>query len=274
MVEHGVGLHEEAVEDYDHETGQERREFYTELGREVLVGRAKQTIIDFDAEFDGGPGVGSLLSIGAVAPTGEEFYVELKPQTNSYILSMKNFCDKMGLTREYLEESGVPADEAARRFRDWLVEIRDKYSRPVVGAAFNSPNDWVHVDALLAKLHLAEGGNDDESVGTAQPRYNPMGVAPIDTKAFALGILPVGDNDEEILDWSSTSKSRLPEVVKPDLDFTHNALEDAKYQQLQHFAMWGMKVAGKFPELDGVIRNRLSERKRAQIGQLAAGASE
>ena len=67
--------------------------------------------------------------------------------------------------------------------------------------------------------------------------------------------------------WKATSKTNLPDTVSPDLVFTHNALDDAKYQQLQHFAMVGAFNVGKDPELDATIRDRLAARRQAEVDQ-------
>ena len=61
---------------------------------------------------------------------------------------------------------------------------------------------------------------------------NPFGVAGYCVKSLAMAL-------GEIYDWRETGKSKLPLEIVPDGEFTHNALEDAIYQQSLHFAMVG-----------------------------------
>lgn len=233
-----------------------QREFYVELGREIIVNRSKEIFIDFDVEGDGPAGYGSLASIGAVAPTGERFYVEVRPQTTESLLGPREFCDGLGLTHEYLEANGVSIEEAGRRFKQWVDELKQKYKKPAVAVAFNAGYDWAHIDLAFARASVVFPGDFPRKEGAKQPQHNPFGVAPFDTKSLAMA-LPRPHQEGLTWSWRETAKNNLPEEVSPDLEFTHNALEDSIYQQQQHFAMVGMLSQGKDPDLDKLIQDRI-----------------
>lgn len=247
------------------------REFYTELGREILVNRSPEMFIDFDVEGDGPAGFGSLCSIGAVAPTGETFYVEIKPQTERFSPGARAFCDKLGLTRDYLIEHGVSVEEAGLRFNTWTKSLKEKYRKPAVATAFNAGYDWAHIDLALAVAAEEFPDEFPSNPKILSPQHNPFGIAPADTKSLALA-LPREGQDGIAWSWKMTSKSNLPDTVNPDMPFTHNALDDAKYQQLQHFAMVGLLNAGKDAELDVMIHERIvrdSTKSAESLGRTA-----
>lgn len=248
------------------------REFYTELGREILTNRSPQMFIDFDVEGDGPAGFGSVCSIGAVAPTSETFYIEIQPQTMNSLTGPREFCDKLGLTREYLEQNGVSVDEAGRQFKRWVDELKHKYDKPAVAVAFNAGYDWAHIDLVFAKAANRFPDDFPSRPGSSQPSHNPFGIAPFDTKSLSMA-LPREDRLGINWNWSDTSKNHLPVTVNPETEFTHNALDDAIYQQKQHFAMVGLLNIGKNPELDAIIRNRIADEKRALMGEGAVRTS-
>lgn len=256
----------------DLEAVRDRREFYTELGKEILI-NSSEIFVDFDVEGDGPAGFGNLCSIGAVAPTGEEFYVVIKPQGEACLPEPRKFCDSLGLTREYLEEHGVIIEEAGRMFMQWADSLKRQYNKPAVAAAFNAGYDWAHIDLAFAKAAAMFPEDFPANSNSAQPQHNPFGIAPMDTKSLALA-LPRDDVDGVSWSWRATSKNKLPLTVNPETEFTHNALDDAKYQQKQHFAMVGLLCAGKDQELDARIRHRIAERKRTAAGQRALQLGE
>jgi hypothetical protein len=59
---------------------------------------------------------------------------------------------------------------------------------------------------------------------------NPYGVAGYCIKSLAIAL-------SDTYDWRQTTKGNLPAELVPEGDFTHNALEDARYQQKIHFAL-------------------------------------
>lgn len=271
-------IESEVVNDGEHKkSAEELREFYMELGREILTNRANEQFIDFDVEGDGPAGFGSLLSIGAVAPTGETFYVELKPQTETFLPAPHQFCEDHGLSRERLEQEGVSIEEAGRQFKQWVDSLKARYKKPAVATAFNAGYDWAHIDLAFARASVTFPDSFPTNPKYNQPHHNPFGVAPADTKSLALA-LPRESQDSVNWNWRDTSKNRLPEVVSPDEEFTHNALEDALYQQKQHFAMVGLLNTGKDEELDTIIRERIIARKHTEdsgrpIGKVATDAT-
>lgn len=201
---------------------------------EAIVSAAPQLYVDVDVEADGKPGYGSLLSIGATAsrytlsepePNDEQsyglqqekFYRELKPTSEEYVPSQREFCESHGLVRERLLEEGMEPADAVMELADWENRTRQKFGKESsVAVGFNASFDFPWID-----LEMTRAGLD-----------NPFGNAGYCIKSLAQILSPD-------YDWGMTSKSQLPSDVLPSSDFTHNALEDAIYQQGMHFAMVG-----------------------------------
>ena len=190
-----------------------------ELGRQ-RVRAAPQLYVDVDVEADGIAGFGSMLSIGAVTAGGHEFYSEISPSVDEFLPAQRRFCDEHGLERNRLQREAPAADAVMHAFAEWLRGVPDADGRRPVFAAFNASFDWAFVDLYFARAGIG----------------NPFGIAPFDLKSLALTL----DAD---WDWSSTSKRRLPNTIAPAREFTHHALEDARYQQEIHFALSGALAA-------------------------------
>ncbi len=187
------------------------------IGKEI-VRAAPQLYIDLDVEADGIPGYGSLLSIGAVTPWGDTFYEELRPSSDRYLPSNRRFTEAHSLERERLLEEGTDPIVAALSLGNWVSEKTEVYNKEVpVLAAFNASFDFPWID-----LAMKEAG-----IGP-----NPFGVAGFCIKSLAMAL-------PGTYDWRQTAKSQLPAALVPPGDFTHNALEDAIYQQQIHFALAG-----------------------------------
>ncbi len=188
-----------------------------EQGR-VIAENAPQLYIDLDVESDGIAGRGSLLSIGAVTPWGDTFYRELRPMDEyGYIEGNREFCEVHGLAAERLRREGMPPNAAMADLDNWVRSGVQRYGkRAAVLVAFNASYDFPLID-----LEFKRAGIE-----------TPFGVAGYCIKSLAAAITPD-------YNWSLTSKSKLPDDVRPDGDFTHNALEDAEYQQRLHFALVG-----------------------------------
>lgn len=184
----------------------------------LIVQEAPQLYIDIDVEADGKAGYGSLLSIGGVTPYGDEYYIEIKPDSELYIASQREFCEVHGLERERLMREGVPVKDAIQDFTDWTEHQRKTYGKKPVFAAFNAGFDFGLIDLEYCKAGMK----------------NPYGIAPADLKSMALDLNPNWD-------WDETSKNKLPAEILPEGDFTHNALEDAIYQQHIHFGLAALK---------------------------------
>ncbi len=190
-------------------------------GSEVIKA-APELYIDLDVEADGIPGYGSLLSVGAVSPWGETYYTELRPASERFIESNRAFCEAHNLERERLMDEGRDPSEAMRELRDWtgdVVQTHEK-SRPVL-TAFNASFDHPWVDLGMKEAQL----------------QNPFGVAGFCIKSMA-------NVFSENYSWRETVKGRLPADIVPEGDFTHNALEDAIYQQKIHNALVGKLKQG------------------------------
>jgi DNA polymerase III alpha subunit (gram-positive type) len=187
-----------------------------EQGKE-LIRAAPQLYVDLDVEADGKPGHGSLLSIGAVTPWGDEFYAELKPTSSVWVQSQKDFCEAHNLKRERLLQEGTEPAEAIQKLGEWTLsqQARHKKSGAVL-TAFNASFDYPWIDLEATKAGIK----------------SPFGIAGYCIKSLALAL-------SKNCDWRTTTKGNLPNDIVPSGDFTHNALEDAKYQQKIHFALIG-----------------------------------
>lgn len=195
----------------------EQRQKIWDRGKEIIL-NALQLYIDVDVEADGIAGNGSMLSLGAQAPTGESFYSEIKPLFEEYKKGNREFCEQHGLQRDRLLKEAPDMQNVMTRFNQWLEELRDKNKKQPIFSAFNAAFDWSFVDLYLLKAGFEK---------------NPFGIAPFDLKSLAL---PLTGN----WNWNETSKNKLPRIILPDGDFTHHALEDARYQQKLHFGMAGI----------------------------------
>lgn len=212
----------EHVDNVIHEEALRRRDEYLARGR-FIVQASSALYIDLDVESDGKPGYGSLLSIGAVSPQGDEFYAELKPLSDRFLPSQRQFCEDHGLQRERLLLEGRDVDEAIHDLDSWVNRVAN--GRKPVLTAFNASFDYPWVD-----LAYAEVGKE-----------NPFGIGGYCLKSLAMsiGLGDAGTSLGEAYEWSKTSKRQLPESIVPSEEFSHNALEDAKYQQKLHYAMIG-----------------------------------
>jgi hypothetical protein len=183
---------------------------------QIIVRNAPQLYIDLDVEADGKAGYGSLRSIGAVSPWNEEFYAELSPKSDLYIPSQHEFCENHGLERERLIREGQEPRQALRNLARWTIDIANTHGkRGNVLTAFNASFDYPWIDLAMLEAGISK---------------NPYGVAGYCIKSLALAL-------SDSYNWTETSKGNLPTELVPEGDFTHNALEDARYQQKIHFAL-------------------------------------
>ena len=187
-------------------------------GKEIIQ-NAPQLYFDVDVEADGIPGYGSLLSVGAVSPWGETYYAELKPSNERFLPSNRKFCEAHDLNHERLLEEGRDPVEAIEEFTEWIDDTTAKYDkkRPVF-SAFNASFDFPWVDLAMKEAGIFK---------------NPFGVTGYCIQSLANQL-------SNNYDWAQTSKGKLPVEIIPEGDFTHNALEDAVYQQKIHNALVGI----------------------------------
>ncbi len=186
-----------------------------EHGRDILK-QAPQLFIDLDVEADGIPGYGSLLSIGAVSPYGETFYAELKPAAEKYLPSNRSFAEAHGLERERLLREGEGPQRAIGNLARWTMDLTELHNKdkPVL-AAFNASFDFPWIDLAMKEAGVLQ---------------NPFGIVGFCIKSLAMAL-------PGAYDWRKTAKGKLPAELIPPGKFTHNALEDAIYQQRIHFAL-------------------------------------
>ncbi len=195
------------------------REALWQLGREIILA-APQLYIDADVEADGIPGYGSMVAIGSQSPTGESFKSEIKPNSEHFIPRQRKFCEEHGLERARLLVEAPEADEVMAKYQDWVRGLGEKYGKKPVLAAFGPD-----FDAGFIKQYSAQAGLYDEY---------PFALLPQDLKTLAL---PFTDSN---WDWDGTIKDKLPKIIVPDGDFTHDPLEDSQYQQKLHFGLAGL----------------------------------
>lgn len=201
-------------------------------GQEIVIA-APQQFIDVDIESDGIAGHGSMLSIGAVAPTGETYYSEIRPITDDHIDEQRKFAETHGLERERLMREAREFPEVMNEFNTWLGELRATHdNRKLVFTAFNAG-----FDSSFVQLYFLKAGI----------KY-PFAKAPFDLKSLAVPLVGAWD-------WEATHKEKLPDAIVPDSEFEHHALEDAKYQQKIHFGMAALLGAKYTP----IATNRTSE---------------
>jgi hypothetical protein len=186
-----------------------------ERGREIVLA-SPSLYVDVDVEADGIAGYGSMRAIGAQACTGESFFSEIQPYESKFLLGHAEFCEHHGLPRERLLREAPPLEVVMTDFATWVVELMERYAKPAVFTGFNAGFDFAHVD-----LGFVLSGIE-----------NPFGIAAFDIKSLAIAITPTWN-------WRETSKSRLPDAILPDQIFTHDPLDDARYQQHIPYALVG-----------------------------------
>lgn len=197
-----------------------------------IVMDAPELYVDVDVEADGIAGHGSMLSIGAISPTGETYYSEIRPEYPDFIPKSRAFCERHGLERDRLFDEARPAVEVMEEFRDWTQQMRKQVGKVAVFTAFNASFDWSFTDLYFTKAGLE----------------NPYHLAPLDLKSLAL---PLAD-----WEWKRTKKINLPKQIVPPGDFAHHALEDARYQQKIHFGLAAVHGAAAYNRLWLPNRNR------------------
>lgn len=194
--------------------------YFMERGQE-MVRSAPELFIDFDVEADGIAGQGSLLSIGAVDPWGDTFYRELKPNdANGFMKDYRKFNDAHDMEYDRLMAEGADTTEAMHDFAEWAKERRKLHEKvgDIALVGFNGSYDFP-----LVNLEYVRAGAE-----------SPFGFAGYCIKSLAMGLR------RNQYSWRQTGKGRLPSIVLPEGDFTHNSLEDAQYQQQIHYGLVGV----------------------------------
>lgn len=205
--------------DSNSEAYKELREQLFFYGKQAVM-NAPQLHVNVDVEADGVPGHGSLLAIGACSPYGETFHIELKPSTELFVPSQREFCETHGLRRERLVQDGVDPSVALQRFMTWTNRLKEVHTKDPLFTAFNAWFDYGFIALACAQDNVS----------------NPYGIAPFDLKSYVPGV--TGD-----LDWKATAKSKLPKIIQPEGDFTHNPIEDSQYQEVLQYGLVGLRLA-------------------------------
>jgi ribonuclease T len=151
------------------------------------------------------PGEYSMLSLGAclVDAVDHTFYAELRPISDRFVPAA---LEVTGFDLRELSTRGQQPITVMQNLLDWVAAESHGVSPVFVG--FNAGFDWSFVNWYFHKF-----------LGK-----NPFGVAPLDIKAYYMGLAGCS--------WEQTKSSKLPETLKPDRveRKPHNALSDAVYQ--------------------------------------------
>ena len=164
-----------------------------------------EVFISVDVEAAGPiPGEYSLLSVGAcdVRDDNTAFECLIKPINGNFD---RKAIEVTGMNLDNLGRVGLPPAEAMEGFRRWIEQTCGREGRPVF-VGFNASFDWSFVNYYFHK-YLGE---------------NPFGFAALDIKSFYMGATGCA--------WDETRSSRIKSRLKPKLEGTHNALQDARYQ--------------------------------------------
>ena len=183
-------------------------------GKQILL-EAPVLYIEVDVEADGIAGYGSMLSIGAQSITGENFYSEIKPYSEVYLEEHRAMAIKFGIDIEKLEKEAPTIQMVMHNFYNWTMELKNKYKKQPIFSAHNAAFDWAHVDLgfRLAGIH-----------------DYPFGIAPLDLKSLSLCLT-------KNWDFNHTTRDDLPTDILPTEKFTHDPLEDARFQQKIHYGL-------------------------------------
>ncbi|GAB4253101.1 MAG: hypothetical protein Kow00129_14040 [Thermoleophilia bacterium] len=160
--------------------------------------------ISVDVEASGPfPPTFSMLSIGACVVGSDEtsFYAELKPISEQVVAEAIKV---VGKPLEHFTKNGREPKVVMAEFEEWVKSISGRQTPVFVG--FNAAFDWAFVNWYF---HTYLG-------------RTPFGVAPLDIKAYFMGLRGVP--------WEDTRSSRIPEMFKGPAVQTHNALDDARSQ--------------------------------------------
>ena len=161
-----------------------------------------ECLISVDVETAGpSPSRYALLSIGAcpVDDPARRFYVELQPDRPALDPQAAAI---HGLALDRLRRQGMPPAAAMAAFETWVQTSVGPGETPVF-VGFNAAFDWMFV-ADYFERYL---------------RRNPFGHAPLDIKAYYMGLTGVP--------FLATTRRHLAEVYPDVSPLEHHALQDA-----------------------------------------------
>jgi DNA polymerase III epsilon subunit-like protein len=163
-----------------------------------------EAFISVDIEAAGPiPGQYSMLSLGAclVEDLDHSFYVELRPINDN---AEPKALEITGFSLAALRVSGEKPEDAIVKFWNWINAAAG--TRAPIFVGFNAGFDWSFVNWYF-HTYVKE---------------NPFGFAPLDIKAYYMGLSGCS--------WSDTKSSRIPHEYQSSPHEKHNALSDAKAQ--------------------------------------------
>jgi DNA polymerase III epsilon subunit-like protein len=161
-----------------------------------------ECLISVDVESAGpSPSRYALLSVGAclVDEPGRRFYVELKPDRQALDPQAAAI---HGLSMSRLRREGMAPAEAMAAFEGWIQSSLSGGQVPIF-AGFNAAFDWMFIADYFHR-YLGR---------------NPFGHAPLDIKAFYMGLAGVP--------FLATSRRHLAESHPEIPPVEHQALQDA-----------------------------------------------
>lgn len=190
-----------------------------EIGR-AMVQNSPELFIDIDVEADGIAGKGSLLSIGAIDPWGATFYREIKPmEENGFVADYRDFIDPDGTLGVRLRREGGEVGEVISDFANWALRSQELHKKTgtIALVGFNASYDFP-----LINLEYMRAGVE-----------SPFGFAGYCIKSLAMAL------GKDTYSWKQAGKSGVLKDFLPEGEFTHHALDDAKYQQFIHYGLVG-----------------------------------
>ncbi len=143
----------------------------------------------------------ALLSLGAATleRPSKTFYIEFQPDSDEYTEEALSIS---GLSIPQLSNTGIPPEDALRKFAQWVNTITPHGQIPIF-TAFNAPFDWMFVNTYFHKY-----------LG-----YNPFGHKALDIKALFMGA--------HHTPFLHTSHFQICEHYGLTSTLSHHALEDA-----------------------------------------------
>ncbi len=194
-----------------------------ERGR-AIIESSPDLYIDLHVQSDGIPGHGSVLALGAVSPNGDTFYSEMVPEGYDHVTRRRNFWLEHGLDRRQLRETGEHTRDFMIRFKRWIEETKSRQDKD--RAIFVSFDESYDYPLLLSKY---KKNNIPPDFQGAHYAVRSLATALRVTNGY----------------WEDDShRLRLPDDCKAEGELTHNALQDAVFQQKVHYMLLGKIASG------------------------------